>query len=46
MKSFTSELTILPNPAPITTATARSGTLPRMAKPLNSSTNLIMFGLN
>src|SRR5688572_25817824 len=34
--SATSELTILPNAAPITTPTAMSNTLPRRAKALNS----------
>jgi hypothetical protein len=34
--SATSDDTILPNAAPITTPTARSTTLPRMAKALNS----------
>ena len=34
--SFTSEPTILPKAAPITTPTARSTTLPRIANSLNS----------
>src|SRR5262245_6787040 len=34
--SFTSESTILPNAAPMTTATARSSTLPRVMNSLNS----------
>jgi hypothetical protein len=37
MISATSELTIFPNAPPITTQTARSMTLPRMANDLNSS---------
>ena len=34
--SLTSELTIAPNAAPMTSPTARSTTLPRMANSLNS----------
>ncbi len=37
MMSFTSELTMLPNAAPMMTPTARSATLPRNANSLNSS---------
>lgn len=37
--SATSELTILPKALPITTQTARSTTLPRIANDLNSSIN-------
>lgn len=39
MTSVTSDVTILPNAPPITTQTARSTTLPRIAKALNSWTN-------
>src|SRR6185312_257954 len=43
MMSLTSEVTILPNAPPITTATARSTTLPRMMKALKSFAKLIAF---
>ena len=42
MMSFTSELTMAVNAPPITTPTAISSTLPRMAKALNSSKNFLM----
>ena len=41
MMSATSEATILPNAAPITTPTARSMTLPFIANSLNSDPRLI-----
>src|SRR3981081_1733218 len=41
MTSATTELTILPNAAPITTPTARSMTLPFMANSLNSEAKLM-----
>ena len=40
--SFTSELTMAVKAPPITTPTAISSTLPRMAKALNSSKNFLM----
>ena len=40
MMSFTSELTMAVKAPPITTPTAISSTLPRMAKALNSSKNI------
>src|SRR5882724_1773435 len=42
MTSATSELTILPNAAPITTPTARSMTLPFIANSLNSEAKLMV----
>jgi hypothetical protein len=39
--SFTSALITAPNAAPITTATARSTTFPRMTNSLNSTTMLL-----
>src|SRR5258705_5656649 len=42
MTSATSELTILPNAAPITTPTARSMTLPFIANSLNSEARLMV----
>jgi hypothetical protein len=41
--SFTSEETILPNAAPMMTATARSTTLPRMMNSLKSLTIVASF---
>src|SRR5438128_2533053 len=41
--SLTMEVTILPKAAPMTTPTARSTTLPRMANSLNSLSMLIAF---
>ena len=42
MISLTSEVVILPNAPPMTTPTAMSMTLPRMAKALNSSKNFFI----
>src|SRR6185437_13186954 len=45
MMSLTSDVTILPNAAPMTTATARSTTLPRMMNALKSLAKLIAYSL-
>ena len=42
MISLTTEFVILPNAPPMTTPTAMSMTLPRMAKALNSSKNFFI----
>ena len=42
MMSLTREVVILPKAPPMTTPTAISSTLPRMAKALNSSINFFM----
>ena len=42
MMSLTREVVILPNAPPMTTPTAMSMTLPRMAKALNSSKNFFI----